>query len=275
MGDAVLMRDVAKLSAVSLANAKIDGQLDMSGSNFFAHLSLESVRVGRDVYMRNVKFAHLGRETSIEFMFAEVGGNLDLSGTTFPTMDLTGTIIHGEFRLGSARDGPACWQDGARLVLRNARVGALQDRKEAWPESIVIDGFTYAHIGGFSRQSDTMATRELSWLKVWLEKAEYSPQPYEQLANIFRQTGNKEKSDSILYTKKQRERGNTSGLHWMGMWLQEAVIGYGFRYRRSLYWVAGLTAMGNDSTLFLRSGTSKPTTSLLLYPGYAFTDHRT
>ena len=94
VGDALLMREGAKFSHVFVAHARIDGQLDMSGSSFTGSLNMDSLRVGRDLYIRNATFARSGEKYTVDFMFARIGANLDISGTIFPSVDLTGTKVH-------------------------------------------------------------------------------------------------------------------------------------------------------------------------------------
>ena len=55
------------------------------------------------------------------------------------------------------------------LNLRNARVGNLQDDKQAWPEHITLEGFTYTHLGGIGgEQRQDMRNRPIEWWRGWL-----------------------------------------------------------------------------------------------------------
>lgn len=265
VGDALLMRDGANFSHVILAHATINGQLDLSGSKFTGRLNMDSLRVHRDLYIRNAIFACSGEKYPVDFMFTQIGANLDISGTTFPSVDLTGTRVQGELRLGSDIHGPVRWQDGATLTLRNTEVAALQDREDAWPDKVILEGFTFGRVGGFRGNSGSMAGREIAWLKKWLEKSDYSPQPYEQLASVLQHAGNKEKADEVLYAKKQRERKSTSGFRCGWMLLQEALIGYGFRYRRSMYWIGALTVSGMAALYWSSEGPSDATWSFRFF----------
>ena len=116
--------------------------------------------------------------------------------------------FHGELRLGSDKHPATQWQKGAKLILRNAQVGALQDLPEAWPDHLELDGFTYQRLGGFAATGENdRATRPVSWLKKWLQKQEsYSPQPYEQLASVLRKAGYMSMARDILYLARERER---------------------------------------------------------------------
>ena len=131
---------------------------------------------------------------------------------------MTGAHINGEFRLGSNQHPSVKWQDGAKLTLRNTETGALQDRSDAWPKEIELDGFTYNRLGGMAGDGTSDLTRrDVSWFKEWLAKQQpYSPQPYEQLSSVFMKVGHKQKAVAILYESEERERTEVaSGLDWL------------------------------------------------------------
>jgi hypothetical protein len=151
------------------------------------------------------------------------------------------------------------WEDGGKLILRNTHVGAVQDRwsreKEgvAWPDEVRLEGFTYERLGGLEgvgTEAD-MLDRDVDWYLGWLKRDPgYSPQPYEQLAKVFRAAGHGAKANSVLYAGRERERDNgwSQGSYgkWLGLTLLNVTIGYGLgvRYFRVLRWVLGLTLLG-------------------------------
>jgi hypothetical protein len=122
----------------------------------------------------------------------------------------------------------------------------LQDQPGAWPDKLVLEGFSYTHLGGLAEESETKAvSRETSWFKAWLASQEdYSPQPYKQLANILEKMGHKEKAKEILYTGKERERHEASVADWILLTGSKWTIGYSYYYGRIIYWIAGTTAVG-------------------------------
>jgi hypothetical protein len=226
----LLMRGGAEFTEVVLGSARIGGQLGMSGSKFTGTLDMDSLQVGSHLFMRD---AIVSASIPVSLTFAKIGANLDLSGSTLASLDLTGTQVRGEFRLG-AGDHAARWQEGVTLTLRNTEVGALQDLPEAWPDELELGGFTYGRLGGFTMDSTTdMATRDVSWFKEWLKKQErYVPQPYEQLASVLLKAGYKDKANDILYAGKERERGEGTWRNWLGLTLLKVFIGYGYLYFR-------------------------------------------
>jgi hypothetical protein len=191
----------------------------------------------------------------IALIFSRVAGSLDLSGAEFLKLDLSATQIEGEMHLGSGDRPPPRWRPGARLVLRNTHVGALQDRsddkKDAWPDDVELSGFTYARLGGFRGTDASLLARDIDWYIQWLARdPTYTPQPYEQLAAVFRAAGEPAKADRILYESRERARAEArqhgSYLRWLGFSFLKWTIGYGLgrRYFRALAWVIILTIIG-------------------------------
>ncbi len=253
---------------VILRAAKVGGQLDMKGSTFKGNLNMESLQVGSHLFMRNATF-ETGKE--IGLLVSHIGGSLDISGSKeIPSLDLTGTTIKGEFYLGSKIHPPSEFQEGATLTLRNTEIGALQDLEKSWEGlKLELTGFTYKRLGGIAAgEKGGMAKRDANWMEGWLAKQDhYSPQPYEQLAKVLRESGHKDKADRILYASKEREfeeeRKNNGkrnkrinaewgfpkklivpGWRWWKLFLLKITIGYGFKILRIFWWIGGFTIAG-------------------------------
>lgn len=179
--------------------------------------------------------------------------DLDLSGAKLAELYLTASRIAGELRVGSAEHDITQWNSPGRLVLRNAHILALQDRlsndADAWPAELQLDGFTFDRLGGFrgtGPEADMLA-RPAHWYVGWLERdPTYSPQPYSQLADVFRAAGYKAKANAILYEGRERERSEATGIEKWGLSLLKWTIGYGLghRYFRALFWIGGLVVLG-------------------------------
>ncbi|MCK4604070.1 MAG: hypothetical protein KAU41_05145 [Deltaproteobacteria bacterium] len=180
----------------------------------------------------------------ILLIFARIQGNLDISGAVLSSLNLTGTKVVQEFRLGSGSHLPVKWKDNSELILRNTEIGNLQDVPQSWPDTLKLqlDGFVYHSLGGLSGDDRTdMATRELSWLKEWLGKQKnYSPRPYQQLAKVLRNAGYEDKATEILFEGKKRQQKETKtlSLNWWWLVLQRIFIGYGYHnYCVFFFWV--------------------------------------
>jgi len=239
---------------VTFAAAKIGGQLSAENAVFKEALNMGRLAVGGGLFIRSGALVN----GPIILVFANVAGNVDLSDAQLTELDLTGASITGELRLGSADHARTRWQECGSLVLRNTRVGAIQDRvdregdveKIAWPKNLQLEGFTYGLLGGLAGRGDEsdMLARKPGWyVNHWLEKnGSYSPQPYEQLASVFRAAGHTTKSNDILFASREGARGQSSGFKWLGLSLLKVAIGYGLgtRYFWALRWVALFTILG-------------------------------
>ena len=205
----LLMREEAEFQEVDLRSAKIGGNIDMSGSKFAGTVSMDSTEVGLSVFARGTVFDKNAKWSCI---FLEIGSSLDPSGATLTILDLTGTRIGRELRLGTAigHDAPL-WQKGSRMMLRNADVGTVQDREDSWPEMLELEGLTYRRLGGFGAEGTAdIGKRNSAWFIEWLGRdPTYSPQPYEQLARMLREGGQAKKAGEVLYAGRKREAGFT------------------------------------------------------------------
>ena len=204
---------------------------------------MDSLQVRESLLMRNTE---VRAANPVKLIFAQIGGHFDLRGSTLTSLDLTGTRIRGEFNLGSGKQTAIRWRRKSKLTLCNTKVGVLQDFSEAWPDSLELDGFSYACLGGLAGNgTKSIANRQLSWIKEWLEKDEtYSSQSYTQLSKILDEAGYKTKAKDVLFTGKERERGKARGLNWLNLTLQYLLIGYGYRFYYTSFWVVALCLSG-------------------------------
>jgi hypothetical protein len=256
----LLLSDGARfVGEVNLAGAKLDGWLDASGATFVGNVNLMAAKIDGHLEASDARFG-----ADVWLIFAEVGPLLNLSRAKVDMLlDATGMTVAGELRLV----GPLKWGDHARFVLRNARVGVLYDGEDAatgddshnpWPESgkLEINGFTYGRLGGGAGPTE-LRPRPVGWYVDWLARdTRYAPQPYQQLASVFRASGDTAAANAVLYAARERERTEAreefkrsktkAGLSWLGLELLKWTIGYGLggRYFRALVPVGVLTFVG-------------------------------
>ena len=153
------------------------------------------------------------------------------------------------------------WRPKTTLTLRNVTAGAIQDARNAWPDTLELDGFTYSRLGGFTggETNDVMNQRDARWFIKWLSKqAEFSPQPYEYLAKMLRNGGRMKAARKVLFAGKERERSkecrsknpkkpkacDLSELSWVWLSTLRAFIGYGYYMGQAAYWAFSLTIIG-------------------------------
>jgi hypothetical protein len=252
VGQHLLMGDRATFRDVELANAQIAGQLSMSGAVVTGRLGMDGLEVEQTLFMREARF-----EKQVDLVYAHIESNLqlsgaDFSGAGFTELDLSATRIEGELDLGSGAAPAPRWREGASLTLRDTHAGALRDRLDAWEGlELQLDGFTYDRLGGVGDTAADMPPRDIDWYIDWLARdPSYSPQPYEQLAAVFRIAGEPPKANRILYEGRERERAEAWDQHDYARWLELSLfkwtIGYGLglRYFRALWWVVAFTVLG-------------------------------
>lgn len=258
---ALLLRHGATFeNDLNLVNVEIGAKLDMTGSIFRGEVDLQSAKVTGAAFLAGGAVF----DKTVDLVGAGIGADLDLSDASFGAIvRLTNTRIASELRLGSNLLPPARWPGGT-LILRNCRCSNLQDcwptttspEEDSWPARIDLEGFTYDQLGGLLGSGDgpwNMRDRPAKAYAEWLKRdTPYSPQPYQQLAKVLRQSGEPAKANDILYAARERQKdtlgdGTLRGaIGWVGMWLLKWTIGYGIglRYFRVLAPVLALTGLG-------------------------------
>jgi hypothetical protein len=252
----LFLRDDARFAGeVNLVGAKINGDFDASGAGFEARLNMDSVTVGQTLFVTRAIVAG-----KVSLKAAKVGA-IDLGGATFRApVDASGLAAEGELTL----DPAPTWGHCARFLLRNARVGVLNDggdpktasgAENPWPArgELELDGFSYGRL---------LHPRTVHWYQnQWLARdTTYTPQPYQQLAGVLRATGDPSGANDVLYAARERERTEAgaqslvgpktvrlkAAFRWIGLSLLKWTMGYGLgiRYFLALFWVAGLTLIG-------------------------------
>ena len=108
---------------------------------------------------------------------------------------------------------------------------------DLWPVEIKLDGMTYTRL-----VEPFPAARQLRLLL--RDGGGYVPQPFEQLARIYRDLGHEDDARSVLLAKEKLRHAR---LRWYGRaWgvIQEVTVGYGYRPLRAGFWLAALLVFG-------------------------------
>lgn len=265
--------------AIDAGSARIGGSLDLTGGSFVS-ADLTSVTVDRDLIIgHGATFSG-----PISARFARIGGSLDLTGGRFASVDLTGAEIAAELRLAAAgavpefaraaelnlrnattyslQDVAESWPCVLHLegftYQRQIR-SVSKPRAPSTPDPCDQDAAAQSattQSGGAQPATATavqnqpvdpgsVAEDRAAELATWLARQEpFSPQPYVQLANVLRQSGDNETAKAILFAGKERE------LRAAGWWstfllsLQFAFTGFGLYPYVSGIWVVALIAAG-------------------------------
>ncbi|WP_433532998.1 hypothetical protein ACQPYA_13925 [Micromonospora sp. CA-263727] len=234
-----------------LSHARVDGGVDLAGSTLTepetmkendrlpgAAVSLRAVRIR---VARNLKCADGFSSTgAIDIESAEVAGTLsfrdavscgsgqvvNLAGTSAGTIDL------------AFKKRP----DGT-LNLRNTSTKVLIDAPDTWPAVITLDGFRYGRLQAPTEDApETPVALRLQWLG--RSPNGYLPQPYEQLAAVYRAAGQEHEARQVALAKQRARRHKLSipGRIWGR--LMEITVGYGYRTWLAGIWLLGLTVAG-------------------------------
>lgn len=234
----IFMRERALfVGSVWLMGARIDKCLECNGSTFKnleggEALVADGIKVNGSVFLKEgSKFYGI-----VRFVRGEVGGNFECDGSFFKNEKASGMALYADgikvkgnvfLRGGCAIIGIADFisaevvghfiyidmkhQKAMSLCLSHARVGVLWDDNESWPKlnKLWLDGFQYGRLD--ERAFWDLAAR-LDWLSRHGNSGRFNPQPYEQLAAVYREAGYEREAREVLIAK-----------HWR--WLEQSRCG--------------------------------------------------
>ncbi|MEU7335468.1 oxidoreductase [Streptomyces sp. NPDC007074] len=126
-----------------------------------------------------------------------------------------------------------------KVVLSGARIVNLVDRADSWPRpgNLHMGGFSYENL---VPQGAFPLTRRLEWVAA--ATAEYSPEPYERLATVLRDSGEDEDAREVLLAKQRRRRETLPLAAKLWGYAQDWTVAYGYRPGRAALWMAVLWA---------------------------------
>jgi len=126
--------------------------------------------------------------------------------------------------------------NGVALNLEYARIRVLVDDEDSWPQrgQLRIDGLEYEGFAGDRTPMD--ARRRLEWLRRQLP--DFRPQPYDQLARVFRRMGRETEAVEVLIAKQEDLicYGKLSRWGKLTRRIFGVTIGYGYRSWLALLW---------------------------------------
>jgi hypothetical protein len=161
-------------------------------------------------------------------------------------LDVTNARLHGDEGLdarGMRVGGCLTWildpPPEGRTDLSRAQISRLNDTAGSWPKGrYTLTGMTYQTVGEH-------VTREQR--KTWLRQTDaYSPDAYNQLAQVYRQAGQESYAQEILIAGQRDLRDKDRGhLPWQSRawnWFIDRFVGYGYKLHRPfvLLLLAGL-----------------------------------
>ncbi|NRB04071.1 MAG: hypothetical protein HRU30_12480 [Rhodobacteraceae bacterium] len=287
--------------AIDLHSAKIAADLFLVGGfNAVGEVKLDKLLLGGHLVCREAKFIADGA-VALSASSAQIGGNVllvedsNFTGQVnfFRAIVAEDMICDGSVFQREKRDGVASRRGGldleavqigrtcnlrfvsklqGQLVFTDAQIGCLRDEKDTYVdlESLLINGFRYD-----SLDSDMTPGQRIKWLAIKEEgknrktkhgntmRDGFDPQPYSQLAKVYREQGASENAARILEARDNQIWHSTyrrihaeidgswqagvssiiADFRYPGMWLFRWMFGYGHLPARALWWAVGLVAM--------------------------------
>ena len=240
---------------VYLIGRWIAGDLDLEGCNLVRSLLLRNCVLEGKVIVRDCTLPVLGlpgthveaiegdrlhatssmyftegfqSTQAVELTSATIGGDLELHGGKFKGKADTGALTLERATVGGTiimRDMDA---NGEYVALTGCTAAALDDNEATWAntESIDLTGFSYGALTG--PETPMTAAKRIEWLR---RQPGWSPQPWEQLAKVFRTMGLPTQAEEVAIAKQKAlaNTGRYKGLAAFFHWLYGATYGYGYR----------------------------------------------
>ncbi|HEV2754245.1 MAG TPA: hypothetical protein VG318_00515 [Actinomycetota bacterium] len=237
--------------ALSLDGAAVDGSLLLDQSDIGGAVRLHGATIAGQLACRGSTFRG-SQEGSLIAKQAVVKGDVFLDGGFRATgnVDFRGASIAGSFETvqgsfegdealrcermqvtGQLKWSPATAPKG-RVDLGDARCGELVDDLDSWPERpehLNLDGLVYETLG-----PDDDLRRRLGWLATYCSGTRYRPQPYEQVAGVYRREGRDSDARTVLVAREHARRKSLRRTLRPLHWLFGALVGYGHRLSRPI-----------------------------------------
>ncbi|NVK33163.1 MAG: hypothetical protein HWE23_01710 [Rhodobacteraceae bacterium] len=207
---------------VFLHGLKSTGELDFKGADIGYQLACQGAKLdGAGAIALNAQGARIDEGVflnglkstgTVAFNNSEIGGSMEFLGAA---LDSGGARKKALAAQRMVVKGIFFWQEvnsvKGQVDLNTARLGDLVDDAQSWDKvnDLVLAGVTYETLVG---------PLDLSFRKKWLEKGSrlngiFSPQPYQQLAKFFRETGHRSEAREILI-EKERMQKETARVRW-------------------------------------------------------------
>ena len=239
-GDVHLRAGFSADGGVRLLGASIGGHLDCVRGKFHnpnRHaLTADGLTTKGDVRLR----AGFSADGEVRLSGANIGGNLACeSGKFHNPKGCALNVQNGNI------NGALLWREisgGGVVYLGHAKAGVLADELDSWESfKVILDGFTYDQISG-----PTDAESRIDWLGNRPANMSFSPLPYEQAAKVLFGMGHARDAREILLEKERLQTADkrTPLLRKIGRSLWDVFAGYGYRLRRTAYWMAGFVFLG-------------------------------
>lgn len=186
---------------------------------------------------------------AIELQGAKIEGTLTFAGASLG--DGRTQLNCTRLQAAAFEFTPATPPTGA-VDLQGGRVGVLRDHADCWPSVVHLHGFVYDSLQPGHENRDEAAQRV-----AWIQRGPgYTPQPYEQLANWYRNIGHDDLARHVLMSRQRHRRATLRPAQRAWSYILDATVGFGYQPGRALLWIASLTVLG---TVLFGTDTPRPT----------------
>ncbi|WP_332684303.1 hypothetical protein [Bosea sp. (in: a-proteobacteria)] len=249
----VLVRGASFRGGINLSGAQLAADLDCAGAvvTRMEGVAIEASEMESrgSVVLRGARIEGETRLTA-----SAISGDMDCSGAVLDNpgetaLEMSRTVLKGAFFL--RREARV---NGA-LALTGASIGTIHDEASCWPKTgdLLLNRCRYgAFIDG-----PVDAGSRLDWLSRQTPERsgeDFWPQPYEQLASVFREMGHGEDARAVLVVKerlqRQARRQRARNPLWRGLLAAaDGVLGVTLAYGRQpllafvwllVFWVLGV-----------------------------------
>ncbi|MCP4562576.1 MAG: hypothetical protein GY873_23405 [Bosea sp.] len=269
----VLLHGATLRGGINLSGAVLAADLDAAGATItaFERVALEASELScqGSVVLRSARTVGEVRLTG-----SVVAGDLDCSGTIVENpgaaaIEASRAVVKGAFflRREARLDG--------MLALTGTSIGTIHDEAACWPKrgDLLLNRCRY---GAFIDGPVDSESR-LDWLarqtpERWGE--DFWPQPYEQLASVFREMGHGEEASSVLVIKERLQRRARRARAENPLWrallfvsdgILGITLGYGRRPLFALVWLVFFWLLGVAVFAYAeRQGAVMPNSAVVL-----------
>ncbi|NVJ91409.1 MAG: hypothetical protein HWE34_07110 [Methylocystaceae bacterium] len=241
-GDIFMVENFQSHGSISFIGANIGGNLELNtaqlkGCNEYGvSLDCEKTYVKGNVFMQKGFNAF----SDIDFSSARIDGNL-----TIFQAHINGDFLASNLKVeNSIIFAQNTFGEMSYVDLRHAQTDVLEDDLASWQnlEVMNINGFQYNRLDRENREKTL-----LQWLKL-LPKGQYSPQPYEQLAQVLKNDGFLDQAKSLLIEKEKHlfKIGELGTMQRIWMWISGLIMAYGYRPIQVMPYIIFILILGEN-----------------------------
>jgi hypothetical protein len=132
---------------------------------------------------------------ALDARFAKIGGSVTLGAnfTARDMLDFSYAVIEHSFEMKQSKS----LDKNSILYLQNAKLGVLLNPRQGWISArLNLRGFTFS---SFDSEVSPPKVDPVEWLRK--RQVSFSPQPYEQVATVLRNTGLEDEARKVLIAK--------------------------------------------------------------------------